>query len=114
MAESMALVLGFGALMALGSAAFNAGSWAALADLTAAPGAGRLLGLANLGTAGAAAMAGAFGPIIDAGNGASPGTGYLLAFELSAACALAGGLLAWRLVPRRAAVSSPLNAEVAH
>lgn len=110
-AGSMTVVVIFGTLMALGTAAFNAGSWAALADLTARPGAGRLLALANFGTAGAAALAGAFGLIIDAGNRAAPAAGYVLAFELAAACALAGGILAWRLVAR-AAVTSPVYAEV--
>jgi hypothetical protein len=62
-----------------------------LADLTATADAGRLLGIAHLGTAGAAAAAGAFGILIDA-------AGYGLAFGLAAACSLAGGLLAWRMI----------------
>lgn len=97
-AGSMPLILAFGALMALGTAAFNAGSWAALTDLTAPTDAGRLLGLANLGTAGAAAAAGAFGLLIDAGNADGGANGYLVAFEVAAACTLIGGVLAWRLV----------------
>ncbi len=88
---SMEAILGFGGLMALGSAAFGSASWAMLADLTARADAGRLLGIAHLGTAGAAAAAGAFGVLIDA-------AGYGLAFGLAAACSLAGGLLAWRMI----------------
>lgn len=100
-AGSMALILTFGGLMALGTAAFNAGSWAALTDLTAPTDAGRLLGLANFGTAGAAAAAGAFGLLIDAGNADGGANGYLVAFEVAAACTLIGGVLAWRLVLHR-------------
>lgn len=88
---SIEAILAFGGLMALGSAAFGSASWAMLADLTATRDAGRLLGFAHLGTAGAAAAAGAFGILIDA-------AGYGVAFGLAAACSLAGGLFAWRMV----------------
>jgi MFS family permease len=87
---SIEAILAFGVLMALGSAAFGSASWAMLADVTATPDAGRLLGIAHVGTAGAAAAAGAFGLIIDA-------AGYGAAFGLAAACSLAGGVLAWRM-----------------
>ena len=89
-AGSLDGVLGFGALMALGSAAFGSASWAMLGDLTASADAGRLMGLANFGTAGAAGGAGAFGLLIDA-------AGFGPAFLLAAACTLAGGALAWTL-----------------
>ncbi|HEX2222416.1 MAG TPA: MFS transporter [Candidatus Limnocylindria bacterium] len=92
-AERMEAVLAFGTLMALGSAAFGAGSWALLTDLVAPSGAGRLLGLANFGTAGAAAAAGLAGPIIDAGERVAPGLGFTLALGAAAAASLAGGLL---------------------
>jgi MFS family permease len=98
-AGSVAMVLAFGSLMALGSAAFSAASWAALTDMTPSADAGRLLGLANLGTAGAAAAAGAFGVLIDAGNAGGGQLGYALAFGLAAASAVVGGSLAWRSVP---------------
>jgi MFS family permease len=88
---SIEAIIAFGGLMALGSAAFGSASWAMLGDLTATRDAGRLLGLAHLGTAGAAAAAGAFGILIDA-------AGYGVAFGLAAACSLAGGLFAWRMV----------------
>jgi MFS family permease len=83
-------VLAFGSLMALGSAAFGAGSWAMLADLVEPTDAGRQLGLAHVGTAVAAALAGAFGAIVDA-------SGFGLTFALAAACSLAGGIVAWGL-----------------
>jgi MFS family permease len=97
LAGSPALLLVTGALIAIGSAGFGAGSWALLTDLTARAETGRLLGLAHFGTAGAAAAAGAFGLIVDAGERFAPTTGYALAFGLAAVCALAGGLMAWRL-----------------
>ena len=99
-AGSMPSILAFGALMALGTAAFNVASWAALSDMTAAADTGRLLGLANFGTAGAAAAAGAFGLLIDAGNAGGGASGYLLAFEIAAACTLLSGALAWKLALR--------------
>ena len=97
-AGSLQMVLAFGALMALGSAAFSAASWAAITDMTPSPDAGRLLGLANLGTAGAAAAAGAFGLLIDAFNAGGGQVGYAVAFGLAATSALVGGSLAWRSV----------------
>lgn len=102
-AGTMVTVMAAGSLMAVGSAAFGSASWAMLADLSPAPRAGGLLGIANLGTAGAAAMAGAFGPIIDHG-------GFGLAFGLAAACCVAGAGLALTLVegtsPPMAAMST--------
>lgn len=89
LADSLPAILSFGSLMAVGSAAFGAGSWAALADVTAAGPTGRLLGVANFGTAGAAAAAGLFGPLIDA---AGFGIGFAVA-GLTAAC---GAVVAWR------------------
>lgn len=96
-------ILAFGGLMAIGAAAFGAGSWAMLADLSAGADAGRLLGIGNFGTAGAAAAAGLFGPLIDTANAASTGSGYTVAFIVAAAFAGLGALLAWRL----AAIPTP-------
>ena len=87
LASSADGVLAFGALMAVGTAAFSSGSWAALADVTAGREAGRLLGLAHLGTATAAAGAGAFGLVIDR-------AGYGVAFGVAALCTVGGGVVA--------------------
>lgn len=89
-ANETSTIIAFGLLMSLGSAAFGAGSWAMLTDLVEGDDAGRQLGLANLGTAGAAALAGAFGVLVD-------GAGYGPTFAVAALCSLAGGALAWRL-----------------
>jgi MFS family permease len=59
-------VLLAGVLMSLGTAAFSAGNWAAITDIVPATDSGRLMGLANIGTGGAAACAGLAGPLIDA------------------------------------------------
>lgn len=58
----------FGSLMALGSAAFTGANWALTADLAPPAEAARFMGLANIGTAGAAAAAGLLGPLVDAAN----------------------------------------------
>ncbi len=103
LAPSIELVWAFGALMAVGTAAFSAASWAMLADASQPSESGRLLGIAHLGTAGAAATAGLFGLLIDA-------AGYGVAFPVAAILTLAGGLVAWRGVatPRQAAlIGSP-------
>jgi MFS family permease len=92
---SVAVLVIVGALIALGSAAFSAGSWATLSDLAAGPESGRNMGLAQLGTAGAAAAAGAFGIVIDTGERLAPGLGFAAAFVVAAGCALVGGIL-WR------------------
>ena len=77
-----------GALMALGTAAFTGANWALAADLAPPAEAGRFLGLANVGTAGAAAAAGLVGPLIDRANAVAPGGGYLALFVAAALAAL--------------------------
>lgn len=57
------LIAGLG--MAVGSAAFVAANWAAVTDVVPPAEAARYMGVANIGTAGAAAAAGLFGPAID-------------------------------------------------
>jgi MFS family permease len=79
-------ILLFGSLLSLGSAAFVSANWAMTADVVPKEEAGRFFGLANFGTAGAAAAAGLFGPLVDAFNLTSPGTGYVALF-MSAALA---------------------------
>ncbi len=54
-----------GLLMSIGTAAFVVPNWAAMTALARAPEAGRTLGLANIATGGAGAVAGLLGPIVD-------------------------------------------------
>jgi MFS family permease len=82
-AGSAAQILLFGGLMSLGSAAFSGGSWALMADLVPKDQSARFFGLANFSTAGAAAAAGLFGPVIDAFDQISPGTGFSVLFILA-------------------------------
>lgn len=80
LAGSATQIFLFGGLMAIGTAAFAAANWALTADLAPPDEAARFLGLANLGTAGAGAAAGLFGPLVDWANGVAPGTGYTVLF----------------------------------
>ena len=82
-ANSAAQILLFGGLMSLGSAAFAGGSWALLADVVPRQQSARFFGLANFSTAGAAAAAGLFGPVIDWGEQNSPGMGFSILFILA-------------------------------
>jgi MFS family permease len=79
-ADSPGQILLFGGLMSLGSAAFAGGSWALLADLVPRKEAARFFGLANFSTAGSAAAAGLFGPIIDGVERIAPGMGFSVLF----------------------------------
>lgn len=105
LATGLPALLAIGGLLAVGSAAFGAASWGSLADLVADRDAGRLLGIANLGTAGAAALAGAFGLVIDA-------AGYGPAFALAAVASVAGGLIGWWAVSREATTVATVGVEV--
>jgi MFS family permease len=66
--------------MSLGSAAFAGGSWAMLADVVPKDGSARFFGLANFSTAGAAAAAGLFGPVVDGVDRIYPGMGFSVLF----------------------------------
>ena len=91
-ADSAALILLFGGLLALGSAAFYGASWALIADLAPSAEAGRFYGLANIGTAGAAAAAGLLGPLVDQGNSLAAGLGYTALFAAAAGAFVASAV----------------------
>lgn len=109
LADSLPAILAFGTLMAIGTAAFGAASWAALADVTAGQSSGRLLGIANIGTAGAAAGAGLFGPFIDAIDNLVPDAGFTVAFVLAGAVAATGAVVGGRIngLAPRASIHHP-------
>ncbi len=88
-AASMLQIFICGGLMAVGSAAFASANWALTADLAPPGEAARFLALANIGTAGASAAAGLFGPLVDWGNMLAPGTGYSILFVLASIACLA-------------------------
>jgi MFS family permease len=91
-ANSASQILLFGGLMSLGSAAFAGGSWALLADLVPKDRSARFFGLANFSTAGSAAAAGLFGPVIDWAERVSPGTGFSVLFVLASVAFLTSAL----------------------
>ena len=91
-ANSASQILLFGGLMSLGSAAFAGGSWALLADVVPKQQSARFFGLANFSTAGAAAAAGLFGPVIDWGEQSSPGMGFSILFILASIAFVASAL----------------------
>jgi MFS family permease len=91
-ASSTGQLLLFGGLMSIGSAAFTGGSWASLADLVPKNESARFFGLANFSTAGAAAAAGLFGPLIDWADRLSPGTGFSVLFIAASLAFLASAL----------------------
>lgn len=97
-------ILGFGALMSLGSASFATSNWAQTADVVPADEGARFFGLANFGTAGPAAAAGLFGLLVDAGNRDGSTIGYTLLF-ISAAVAFMSSLLMLRGLPNTRHVS---------
>jgi MFS family permease len=88
-----------GLVMSVGTGAFVAANWAALTDLSPAEDAGWLMGLANIGTGGAAACAGLLGPVID-------GVGFTPAI-LVAAIATAAALIPVSREPRITAMEQP-------
>lgn len=106
-AKSAPAILLAGGLMAVGSAGFAAANWACTADLVPAQEAARFMGIANVGTGGAAAAAGLFGPLMDLAEAARTGAGYPLLFVASSlaftasAIALRGVRIASANVPAR-------------
>lgn len=87
----------FGGLMGIGSAAFAAANWALTTDLAPPTEAARFLALANFGTAGAAAVAGLFGPLIDLGNRLGAGQGFTWLFMAAATAFIASGFAVYRM-----------------
>ena len=83
-AGNAATILLGGGVMAMGSAAFASANWASTADVVPPAEAARYFGLANFGTAGAAAAAGLFGPLVDWANRHWPGGGYNVLFIVAA------------------------------
>jgi MFS family permease len=94
-ASSPPQILLYGGMMALGSAAFASANWALATSLAPPHEAARFIGLLNVGTAGGAAVAGLFGPVVDWANHLNPGTGYSALF-VAASLAFGASALALR------------------
>ncbi|MHB1317791.1 MAG: MFS transporter, partial [Anaerolineae bacterium] len=98
-ARGVAAIVVLGALIGLGMGVFNAVNWAWATDLVPPAEAGRYLGLANLATAGSAALARLVGPLIDLVNGWRPDAGYSVMFGIATAAALAALAITLSLSP---------------
>jgi len=88
-APSLLILAGTGSLLALGSGAFQAVNWALLSDYIPEGRGAQFYGLANIATAGASALAGLFGPVVDLANLLVPTGAYLIAFGLASLFTLA-------------------------
>jgi MFS-type transporter involved in bile tolerance (Atg22 family) len=89
------------------------------ADLAPSEQGGRYFGLLNIGTAGASAMAGLFGPLVDFGNQINHSFGYTLLFMLAAFVSVSSAVVlgnipkqvtAPRIAPK--ATQEPIEQEV--
>jgi MFS family permease len=73
-----------GAILAAGVGAFQAVNWALLSDDVGEGEGARAFGLANIATAGAGALTGLFGPLVDFLDRVLPGGAYGVTFSLAA------------------------------
>jgi len=80
-------------LIGMGMGAFNSANWAMATDLAAKGEEARYLGIANVATAGGAALARAIGPVIDYFNGQQPLLGYSVMLFACIAYFIIGALL---------------------
>lgn len=95
-------LLAFGAIQAIGTAAFTTANWAMTTDVIPRQEAARFMGLANIGTAGGTAVAGLLGPLVDAANQASAQSGYTLLFSVAGAAFFGSAWVLrglWRSLP---------------
>jgi MFS family permease len=84
-------LIGFGSIIGMGMGLFLTSNWALANRLAPPDEAGKYIGLTNIATAGAGALAGLLGPVIDHLNSTYQGNyyGYVFLFGLGAVCALA-------------------------
>lgn len=89
-ATEIGWLYGAGSLIGAGMGLFLTSNWALANQMAPVEHAGRHLGLANIATAGAAALARLEGPVVDWLNGAQPGAwrGYEGIFVFGAVCIL--------------------------
>jgi MFS family permease len=106
-ARDRSSMIGFGAIIGAGMGLFLTSNWALANRLAPPDEAGKYIGLTNIATAGAGAVAGLLGPIIDRINIAKSGAylGYTFLFVLGAICMLASLVfLKWIGEPKKARV----------
>ena len=83
-APSIVIAGAAGALVALGVGAFVSVSWALFSDLIPAGSGAQYYGIANFASAGASALVGLFGPVLDLTRRVAPDDAYRIAFSLAA------------------------------
>jgi MFS family permease len=88
-APNLVVVAVAGALIAAGTGAFQAVNWALLSDTVPKAQAASAFGVANIATAGAGAVAGIFGPVVDLMDALMPAGTFQLTFGLAALITLA-------------------------
>ena len=94
-----------GALIGVAVGIFQSANWAWATELIPGDAAGQYLGLSNLATAGAAALARLAGPMIDGVNMLWPGQGYAALFFFAGLSVLAGTLVLTRVRERQEATA---------
>jgi MFS family permease len=99
-AEALPLVATAGCLVAIAVGAFQAANWALMSDDLPTNQGATAFGIANIATAGAGALAGLFGPLVDLLHSVIPGGTWQVTFGLAGLVALAS-LLPIRRVPSR-------------
>lgn len=93
-------VLWMAGLIGMAIGAFNSANWAMATDLAAKGEEARYLGIANVATAGGAALARAIGPAIDYFNNLKPLSGYEVMLMACIVYFIAGALLVLKIRPR--------------
>jgi Na+/melibiose symporter-like transporter len=95
--QSYAAVLIGAAVIGVALGAFTSTNWALATDLVAKGEEARYLGIANMATAGGAALARLIGPVIDHFNQVSDGLGYQVMLAVTFAYFAAGALLVLKI-----------------
>jgi Na+/melibiose symporter-like transporter len=93
-------ILGAAVIIGMAMGAFNSANWALATDLAAKGEEARYLGIANMATAGGAALARAIGPVIDFFNNRSPLFGYNVMLLVCVAYFVAGAALVFKIKRR--------------
>ncbi len=100
-ASSYSVVIVGGAIIGVATGAFMSSNWALATDLVPGGEGARYLGLANVATAGGAALARLIGPVIDFFNHLGAGLGYQVMLGTCFVYFTAGSLLLLKIKERR-------------
>ncbi len=88
-----------GVLVGAANGCFMSANWALATDLAKRSEEARYLGLTNIATAGATALAAAAGPLMDIINNFTPGLGYYIVLSFCIVCLLASAVLVLKIKP---------------